>query len=407
VLLLVLLAPALTHWSAAQAKTPRQHSVTLHWVGAWEGSPESGGAMSEDQSYRLFVHASTGGPSLRLRFSNRYGRTPLSLRDVTVALPITPLTPAVQAATVRPVRFAKGNSLTIAPGEDAISAAVHLRLAGSSWLAVSFFAPGSYPTTTYHQDAWGLNWQTLAGDGDHAGDASGKSFRRPYDSWTFLSGVDVLAPTTVSTVVALGDSITDCVASVPDGNTRWPDLLNDRLAAMPGGQHFSVVNAGIGGNLVSKDRDGNANVGQAADKRMRWDVFDEPDVSTLILFEGVNDIGKGVTAAGLERAYRQILLAAHQRGIRVLISTLTPTAGKVSNEHMDYATLAGTRDQVDHWIADHRSSFDGVLHFGEVVEDPLAPQTWNPAYSAGDQTHPNPLGLKVMADSIPLSLFRH
>lgn len=378
----------------------------MHWVGAWEGSPDSGGAASDNQSYRLFVHTSIGGRWLRLRFSNRYGRTPLVLRDVTVALPVTPLMSAVQGNTIRQVHFTTGNSLTLAPGQDGVSVPVHATVPGASWLAVSFYAPGSYSATTFHQNSWGLNWQTLAGDGDHAADASGQSFRRPVDSWTFLTAVDVMAPTTVTTVVALGDSITDGVASIPDDNTRWPDLLNARLATDPRGQRFSVVNAGIGGNLVSEDRPASLSVGQAADERMRWDVFDEPHVSTVILFEGVNDIGRGVAATRIEAAYERILAAAHQHGIRVLISTLTPTAGKVSNEHADYATLAGTRDQVDRWIVSHRAPFDGVLHLGEVVENPLAPQTWNPAYGAGDQTHPNPLGLKVMADSIPLRLFR-
>lgn len=398
VLLVAVSAPAI-------AEAAPHHRLATHWVGAWEGSPASGGPASADQSYRLYVHTSIGGASLRLRFSNRYGAAPLTLRDVTVALPVTPVLPDLAANTLRHVRFAEGNAITIAPGRDELSAPVPLRLRGQAWLAVSFYAPGTYATTTYHQNAWGLSWQTLAGDGDHSADASGSSFRRPVNSWTFLTGVDVMAPTSVSTVVALGDSITDGVASVPEGNTRWPDLLNDRLAALPGGQHFSVVNAGIGGNLVSKDVD-DATVGQAGDQRMQWDVFNEPSVSTLILFEGVNDIGKGMSAATIETAYQRILVAAHQRGIRMLISTLTPTAGKVSNEHMNYATLAGTRNQVDQWIESHRSWFDGIVHFGEVVENPLAPETWSPAYTAGDQTHPNPLGLKVMADSIPLRLFQ-
>jgi hypothetical protein len=100
-------------------------------------------------------------------------------------------------------------------------------------------------------------------------------------------------------------------------NMRWPDLLNRRLRAATGThQRFSVVNAGINGNLVSDEKGGLANYGEPGYLRVGRDVFAEPHVSTLIIFEGVNDVATGQSADKIEAAYEWILSEAHQRGIR-------------------------------------------------------------------------------------------
>ncbi|MDP1793598.1 MAG: hypothetical protein Q8K63_05605 [Acidimicrobiales bacterium] len=61
-------------------------AAQFHWVGAWAAAPQAGGAAVSNETFRLFVHTSLGGSQLRLRFSNRYGDAPLTLRNVSVAL---------------------------------------------------------------------------------------------------------------------------------------------------------------------------------------------------------------------------------------------------------------------------------------------------------------------------------
>ena len=365
-----------------------------HWVGAWTASPQAGGDAVKNETYRQFVHTSIGGGQVRLRFSNRYGEVPLTLRHVNVALPSSPTQPAVDASTLRAVRFASGDAVTIPAGQEVRSLPVRFDVPGNAWLAVSFHVPGNFTTSTTHAWAWGVNWKTPPGLGDRANEASGASFVSMTD-WRYLTGVDVTAPARVSTVVALGDSITDSTASVPGTNTRWPDLLNKRLGSVMGGRRFSVVNAGINGNSVSVARGHDLEYGDAAVRRVEWDVFAIPNVSTLVLFEGINDVADHVPTEKIVGAYDHIVAEAHRRGIRVVISTLTPH------------TVNGTeRSAVNRWIRRNGFRFDGVLGFGEVVQNPLVPWTWKQRYSAGDQTHPNPLGLKAMADSVPLGVFR-
>lgn len=394
-------APSPGHASA----TVTHHHTPRHWVGAWEAPPESGGPADDDQSYRQFIHLSIGGPRLRLHFSNSYGTKPVALRDVTVAAAVGPPAPGIRATTMRRVRFAGGTTLTIPAGQERASRPVAFDVPASGWIAVSFYAPGRDAATTWHAQAWGVNLVTAPGAGNHSADPASTAFDVPLPSWTYLSEVDVMAPRRVSTVVAFGDSITDCCMSIPDASDRWPDLLNHRLSELPGSRRYSVIDAGISGNDVSDDRNGNARQGQAGDVRVARDALEVPGVSTIILFEGVNDVGTGVSAKRIEAAYLKILRAAHERDVRVLISTLTPTYGAAASG-LDYTTNAPARDQVNQWIERHRHRFGGVLHFGTVVADPLAPNTWNPAYTIGDQLHPNPVGLEVMADSIPLRLFR-
>lgn len=376
-----------------------------HWVGAWAAAQQSGGPSATDKTYRQLIHTSIGGSSLRLRFSNAYGHKPLVLRDVTVALPSTPTGPGLDAKSVRHVRFASGASVTIPPGKEARSLPLSFDVPADKWLAVSFYAPGEHTSTTYHSQAWGVNWESLPSGTSQASDPSGSSFL-PSFSWTYLAGLDVTAPMSVSTIVALGDSITDCMLSVPHANTRWPDLLNDRLVAQPGGQRFSVVNAGINGNEISEDYGDTADSGEAGMTRIARDVFSVPNVSTLIVFEGVNDIAQGVGADQIIGAYERIIGAAHQRGIRVLISTMTPTLGAMGAGHPNTDTFRNTRQKLNSWLEKNQRRFEGLLHFGEVVQDPVVTDIWNPLYTEGDQTHPNPLGLKVIADSIPLGLLR-
>lgn len=372
----------------------RANASEQHWVGAWTASPQPGGDAVNNETYRQFVHTSIAGGQLRLRFSNRYGRSPLTLRNVNVALPVSPTQPAIEASTLRPVRFASGDTVTIPVGQEVRSLPVRFDVPGNAWLAVSFHAPGAYTTSTHHEWAWGLNWHTAPGLGDRANEASGASFVSMTD-WRFLTEVDVVAAPRVTTVVALGDSITDSTASVPETNTRWPDLLNKRLGSVVGGRRFSVVNAGINGNAVSVARGRDAQYGEAAVKRMYWDVFEVPNVSTLVLFEGINDVADHVPTDKVVGAYARIVEEAHRRGIRVVISTLTPhTVNRVD------------RGVVNRWIHRNGYRFDGVLGFGELMQNPLLPWTWKQRYNAGDQTHPNPLGMKAIADSVPLGVFR-
>jgi len=213
-------------------------------------------------------------------------------------------------------------------------------------------------------------------------------------------------------VVAIGDSITDGVNSSVGANARWPNDLARRLDAVSG-PTLAVADEGIGGNRVLTD---SPFYGVSAEARFERDVLDQPGVRDVIVLEGINDIGfsagpplpvtgglprqgTGVSADQIIAGYRQLIAAAHARGLRIFGATLLPFQGA------GYYSAAGeaTREAVNTWIRTSRA-FDGVIDFDKVMRDPADPLRLNPSYDSGDHLHPNDAGYQAMANAINLAM---
>src|SRR5262249_41353680 len=122
-----------------------------------------------------------------------------------------------------------------------------------------------------------------------------------------------------SSLVILGDSITDGRGSTTDANNRWPDDLASRLATNRPTAKVGVINMGIGGNGIF------GGLGPSAQKRFDRDVLNQSGVRWVILFEGVNDIGAGnSTETTLTNAYARLVDQAHARSLLVYGATITP-----------------------------------------------------------------------------------
>jgi lysophospholipase L1-like esterase len=254
--------------------------------------------------------------------------------------------------------------------------------------------------------------------GDHVGDAAPAAYTTTDASWYFVDGVDVRNPAIPGTVVAFGDSITDSAHSQVGANGRWPNYLSRRLDAVLGNQAPAVVDAGISGNRVLH---GSACYGQSAEARFQRDALSQPGVKSVILLEGINDIGFSgepdtgcfapadptIGAAQIESGYLQLIRMAHARGVKVYAGTLTPFLGSNGVYGGNFGTPSGEalRQSVNHWILTSHA-FDGVVDFAQVTASPYDSGYFNPAYNSGDSLHPNDLGCQVMADAIPLSWFK-
>jgi lysophospholipase L1-like esterase len=227
------------------------------------------------------------------------------------------------------------------------------------------------------------------------------------EHWYQLAGIEVVAGAGAGAIVAFGDSITDGHACTTDGNDRWPDDLARRLQAAAPRLPLGVLNLGIGGNRVLQD-----GLGPNALARFDRDVLAQPGATQVILLEGVNDLGtltiKGeVPPAGHEAlvarligAYRQMMVRAHQRGMRVLGATILPYTGS-SYYHPD-AQNEADRQRLNAWIRE-AGHFDAVIDFDAALRDPQDPARLLPAFDSGDHLHPSPDGYRHMAEAIPLS----
>jgi lysophospholipase L1-like esterase len=151
----------------------------------------------------------------------------------------------------------------------------------------------------------------------------------------------------------------------------------------------SVLNFGMGANNLTSS-------GEYQDSgvvRFERDVLARDKIKWLVVMEGINDIVYGnVQAQPIISAYQEIISRAHDEGILVYGSPMTPT---------DQGS-ASVRNEVNDWIRTS-GEFDGVIDLDKAV-DPndtgaIAAQFNN------DGLHPNVAGYEAMGNAVDLSLF--
>ncbi|MCW6010799.1 SGNH/GDSL hydrolase family protein [Micromonospora sp. CPCC 205371] len=362
------------------------------------GTPNWSGGF-DDQSVRQPIRVSRGGAAVRIRVSNVHGDEPLRLTGASIGRAGEGA--AVRPGSLRPVTFDGRRSTVVPAGRELPSDPVALPVTPLERLAVTLYFARPTGPSTFHLMSMATSYRA---DGDHRFDRSGAAFTETSQSWYYLSGVDVVGTAPHrdrGTVVAFGDSITDGAFSTPDADNRYPDELAERLVAA--GRRLAVVNAGIGGNRVLADADG---FGERATARFQRDALDQPGVRSVIVLEGINDIGmlggQPITTAQLIDGHRALIRAAHERGVRVIGATILPFKGTV---YPGYFTEDGERirDEVNHWIRTS-GEYDAVVDLDRALADPDDPDFLRAEYDGGDGLHPNDAGMRAMAEAAALDI---
>ncbi|WP_235785744.1 SGNH/GDSL hydrolase family protein [Sphingomonas sp. PR090111-T3T-6A] len=382
--------PGIGLWASAQVPAEPQHLL----------DPEPLG----DKTVRNIVRVSAAGRRLRIRLSNAFGRKPLVIDAAGIARAEAPGEADIVAASRHRLTFSGSPSVTIAPGREVWSDPVDMETKAFGDLAISLHFPTALDGETGHGDARSTNF---VAQGDQV-DLPTLRNATGIGHWFQLSAIAADGAPQARAIVTLGDSITDSYMSSVDGNDRWPDLLARRLHDRKDLGAWSVLNEGLGGNRVLTDI-----VGPRLLDRLDRDLFSLPGASTVILLEGVNDLGAlthdhPVSAeehrqfvGKLIAAYRLIIDQAHRHGMKVIGGTIMPYGGS-SYYHPDAANEAD-RQAVNAWIR-APGHFDGMIDFDGAVRDPAHPDRLLPAYDSGDHIHPSVAGYQAMADAIPLEL---
>ncbi|MFD8232758.1 SGNH/GDSL hydrolase family protein [Streptomyces sp. NPDC059696] len=391
------------HNSAAPASTGT-------WVGTWSASPSAAEPGTEtagmaDRSVRNVVHTSVGGTSARVTLSNLYGQSPLSITRATVAVSAGSGTPAALPDTMRQLTFGGGPTVVIPPGRQVMSDAVRIVVPHDSDVLITTYTPTSSGPVTYHRHARQVSYVAR---GDHAQDATGTPYTERIGSWRYLTALDVLSNESDGTVVVLGDSLTDGITSTPDTNSRWTDVLSDRLRSeIASGRdlpRYSVVNQGISGNRVLTDGLGRPADNPSGLNRFQRDVLERTNVKVVVIDLGVNDILRNPRLAdpnAILTGLRTLVGQAHARGVKVVGATLMPFQG-----HRGYTEA---REQVRQTInAQIRAGrvYDAVADFDQALRDPYNPRRLRPEYDSGDHLHPSDAGYARMAESFDLSTLK-
>ena len=383
-----------------------------HWVASWTaaltapyGAETLPPGTLDHVTLRETVHLSLGGNRIRMRLSNLFGEQPLVLRNATVAIPAGPKpNGSIVPTSWKPVLFGGQPGVTIAAGQEITGDPLNYNVRAGGDLVISLGVASAPQKPTLHAGARETEF-LLSGDHTDEPSLPGATTNT---RWYFLAGVDVEQRGVVPDVaVAFGDSITDGHGATTDGNDRWPDDLFRRMQAAPQTSSIAVVNEGIGGNCVLQ-----VCIGPPATERFTRDVLNVPGVKTLIVLEGINDLGAlsrkepqpAATHAALvqqlEAAFTKFVADAHARGIRVLGATLTPWMGS-AYYHPD-AQAEADRVALNTWIRMSKT-FDGVIDFEAAVRDPQQPDRMLPAFDSGDHLHPGPAGYQKMADAVNLT----
>jgi len=391
-----------------------------HWVTAWGASayapfkfiPISPDPPFTDKTIRMVVRSSVGGNRLRVRLSNVFGTSALSIGAAHIAL--TDEGSKILSATDRVLTFGGNRKIDIPAGAPVISDPIELPVRPLSEISISIYLPASTPVSTLHRGSPHDSYISGPGDLTSKPELTNSESKA---AWYFLSGIEMWVPEGATTTVAFGDSITEGSNNLKSPYSDYPDQLAKRLSGEQAGPRIAVVNEGIGGNRILHD-----GAGISALARFDQDVLSLPGVTNLIVLEGINDIGfprvrmaelkipnvkenvfasELVSADDIIAGLQQIVARAHEHGIRVLGATIMPFEGTNSYGPEGEAI----RQAVNRWIRT-ANAFDRVLDFDELVRDPERPTRLREAYDSGDHIHPNPDGYKAMADSISLSALK-
>ena len=405
------------------------------WVGTWATAPvllpsPAGEAPQgrgpeplriRDQTVRQIVHTSIGGSAVRVAVTNLFGSEPLEIGAAYVALREDGASISTDAGG--PLRFAGQAAVTVAAGSMVLSDPVVMGVPALGDLVIDLYVVSDSAAgdgATYH--AAGLTTNYLSSGGNHAG-ATALPVDRTFQSWFYLSRVEVLAPEDTPVIVALGDSITDGTASTPDTHSRWPDFLARRLVARPGNLPPGVLNLGIAGNRVLSDNAGlglllrnsgasppppsnpNAQFGRSALSRLDDDVLSQTGVTHVIVLESTNDIGMAFesdtpTVEEIIAGHVELIERVRARGLKIYGGTLAPFEGAF------YHREVGEQKRLafNEWMRTS-GAYDAVIDFDAAVRDPAAPSKFREDYQSGDWLHPSDAGYRAMAQAIDLELF--
>jgi lysophospholipase L1-like esterase len=343
------------------------------------------------------VHVSLGGSQIRLQFSNLVGNGPVTINAAHVAL--CKAAPAVDSTidttTDKALAFSGNASVTIPAGMEIWSDPLDFTVGalGNVSITVAF---GSVPSTlTGHAGS-----RTTSYEQTNSTNVSAASMTSAQTvvSWYYISGMEVMASTSAKAIVALGDSLTDGRGTDNDHNNRWTDDLEVRLQGNAATANVAMMNMGIGGTVVI------GTTGTSAQARFARDVLGQAGVKYVIVFDGVNDIGGGASAASITQAYGGLISQAHAKGLLIYGATITPFG-----TYTAYYTAAHemVRQAVNTYIKS-AGNFDGYLDFDAAVTDngnPPALQTQYDTWAQTDGLHLNPAGYQKLADSVDMTLF--
>jgi lysophospholipase L1-like esterase len=389
----------------------QQPPTSPRWITAWGTSQQGLGTTSiSNATVRMIARVTIPGEAVRVRLDNTFGTTPLAIRKAYVGQRIQGA--ALATGSNRQILFGRSAETTIPPGGSVTSDPVQMKVLGQQDLAVSLYLPEANVHPSQHTGAQVTSFLTMNGTGDAAAEEGGKPFTAITTSTFWLKAIDVTSSASTGSIVAFGDSITDGTCSTIDAHDRWEDLLAVRLGLDAAGRsqagaYKAVVNEGIGGNTVTREKLQPPPDSPPGLERLDRDVLSHHGVTHVILFMGTNDVRREASAAQVIAGTQDIIRRVKARGQKIIGVTMIPRHNRPPAENNTGWSEAKTksRNQINEWIRT-KAPFDAVIDFDKVVQDSKTPDLLYPPFNCGDGIHPSPRGYYEMGSSVRLDLFR-
>jgi lysophospholipase L1-like esterase len=325
------LAASLVGACASEQKLPDPPTPT--WYGGWSAAQQDynePGPMGvppamafNNQTVRQVMAVSIGGDQVRVRFSNLFGKAPVTISGARVSR--SQGNSSIPPGQNVELKFNGSTSATIPAGAELMSDPAELKVGARDEVAVSVFFASETPVATVHSIALettyvasgnALATETLTGSQEQS-------------SYYFISGIEVLSGAKANVVVAIGDSITDGFGTTPNTHRRWTDYVSRRLIADSGAGPVSVLNVGVSGSRMLSD-----GVGIKGVDRFDRDVLGQAGVSHVIFLHGINDIAfpalvpnSEVTVEQMTAGMDAMIAKAKAKGVKVFAGTLLPFKG--------------------------------------------------------------------------------
>ena len=334
------------------------------------------------------MKVSIGGKLIRLELSNELSRESLTIRSVYIAHATDSF--AIVPQTAKYLLFNGQTQVTIPAGKRIVSDALSFDLQPLEKVAITMNYGRAPAVPTVHMGSRTTSY-ILKGVSTARSNFA-PSFRENH--WFNIASIAVF-DLTAKAIGIIGNSITDGKGTTDNANNRWTDVLAEQLQKRHGVTTRGILNLGIGNNRVTVA----GGFGVLAKQRFNRDILMQPGIETVVIFEGINDIGaasKGAServAADLINAYDEMIAKAKARNLRIFLCTITPFKGA------GYYSLfhEAARKTVNQWIRSQRERVNGILDFDELLRDPADPERLQKQWQS-DWLHPNPEGYRAMGE---------
>lgn len=393
-------------------------SNNANWVLTW-GQSHSALSLfyypSCKKTYRLVIASAISGEAVKIKLSNHFGKSDVSIGKVTVAL-------CNEQGRVysdfKDVTFSGKKSFMIKKGERLQSDSVDIEIKVGYHFCISIYVEnGDLSSGNLLNNAL-----LITSNGDKTYTKEVKNERRIRDGVIdkasvilrmpfpkpipLFDSVELLNSDDASAIVVFGDSITQ--------QGFWVNSFEQRLKNAFRGR-YSLINCSVMGNRLLYDCSpmfiARGLYGKMATERIKDDVYPYENISYVILFIGINDVFQYGTLNApkkdkpsiekMSKAITQITDELHKKGIKVICFNILPF-GAAPDATKEKDCL---RRQFNDWLSNNQKMFDGFYDISQVGADPADDYYCRKEFIGADGLHPNELGGRYFADKIDLSWF--